>query len=171
MTRWEIYCSIYVSEPHRGVCGSMRLLYSTTRALRRFMGECTPDISKLDCGKCLDVAMNSITIHASGQLGASMVRYSCVLRFDTYKFFQPTADAPPPPCSTPAPPVPQSPPPLSTDTSDSSNKFRTIITTTASDMLTVVLLCLFLRLRKRKHNINVESKFGTNCDSKAKKMI
>ncbi|KAK3010344.1 hypothetical protein RJ639_010946, partial [Escallonia herrerae] len=112
--------------------------------------QCTPDISKLDYGKCLDVAMNSITIHASGQLGASMVRYSCVLRFETYKFFQPMADAP-------APPASQSPPPLSTDTSgDSSNKSRTIITTTASAVLIMVLLCLFLRLRKRKHNINVE---------------
>ncbi|KAK2974805.1 hypothetical protein RJ640_005589 [Escallonia rubra] len=35
---------------------------------------CTPDISKLECGKCLDVAMNGVTIHASGRLGASMGR-------------------------------------------------------------------------------------------------
>ncbi|KAK3010336.1 hypothetical protein RJ639_010938 [Escallonia herrerae] len=51
--------------------------------------QCTPDISKLDCGKCLDVAMGEITRYASGKVGAAITRYSCVLRFETYEFFQP----------------------------------------------------------------------------------
>ncbi|KAK2991005.1 hypothetical protein RJ640_005487 [Escallonia rubra] len=36
------------------------------------LAQCTPDISKLDCGKCLDVAMNDITNHASGKVGAAI---------------------------------------------------------------------------------------------------
>ncbi|KAK2998066.1 hypothetical protein RJ639_025924 [Escallonia herrerae] len=78
--------------------------------------QCTPDISKLDCGKCLEAAMSEIPRYASGKLGAGIVRYSCHLRFETYPFFQLAADAPPPSRSPPAPPTPQSPPPLSTDT-------------------------------------------------------
>ncbi|KAK2974797.1 hypothetical protein RJ640_005581 [Escallonia rubra] len=34
--------------------------------------QCTPDISKLDCGKCLDAAMNDIT-YASGKIGAAII--------------------------------------------------------------------------------------------------
>ncbi|KAK3012028.1 hypothetical protein RJ639_011359 [Escallonia herrerae] len=59
--------------------------------------QCTPDISKLDCGKCLDVAMSEILRYASGKVGAGIVRYSCVLLFETYMFFQPAADTTPPP--------------------------------------------------------------------------
>ncbi|KAK3039725.1 hypothetical protein RJ639_027066 [Escallonia herrerae] len=75
--------------------------------------QCTPDIAKLHCEKCLDDAINDIT-HASGKVGALIIRYSCVLRFEMYQFFQLAVDAPPPPRSTPAPLAPQSPPPLST---------------------------------------------------------
>ncbi|KAK3039726.1 hypothetical protein RJ639_027067 [Escallonia herrerae] len=75
------------------------------------LAQCTPDISKLDCGKCLDAAMNEIPRYASGKVGAGIVRYSCVLRFETYQFFQLAVDAPPPPRSTPAPPTPPPPTP------------------------------------------------------------
>ncbi|KAK2991008.1 hypothetical protein RJ640_005490 [Escallonia rubra] len=30
--------------------------------------QCTPDISEMDCGRCLDMARNGVTIHASGRL-------------------------------------------------------------------------------------------------------
>ncbi|KAK3039738.1 hypothetical protein RJ639_027079 [Escallonia herrerae] len=132
--------------------------------------QCTPDISVQHCKSCLDLARNDVVLYASGKVGAFAIRYSCVLRFETYSFFQPMADAPPPPLrGTPAPPPLQSPPPLSTDTpGGSSNKFRTtiIIAVLTTSALIVVLLCLFLRLRKRKQNVNVESKFDTNYDSK-----
>ncbi|KAK3024828.1 hypothetical protein RJ639_045045, partial [Escallonia herrerae] len=79
--------------------------------------QCTPDLSEMDCGTCLDMARNDIAFSASGKVGAFAVSYNCALRFETYQLFQPTADAPLPPLrSTPAPLALQSPPPLSADT-------------------------------------------------------
>ncbi|KAK3000484.1 hypothetical protein RJ639_021033 [Escallonia herrerae] len=76
--------------------------------------QCTPDISVMDCGRCLDVARTDVTTYCNGRLGCSSIKPSCVLRYETYEFFQPPADAPPPPPlpprSTPAPPTAQPPP-------------------------------------------------------------
>ncbi|KAK3024977.1 hypothetical protein RJ639_042784 [Escallonia herrerae] len=71
------------------------------------MEQCTPDISKLDGGKCLDLATKDIFSCCSGL---------CVIRFEPYPFY--TADArPPPPLAAPPPPILlQSPPPVSTNT-------------------------------------------------------
>ncbi|KAK3024826.1 hypothetical protein RJ639_045043 [Escallonia herrerae] len=72
--------------------------------------QCTPDISEADCGRCLDMARIDMTYFCGGKVGATSVRYSCVLRFELYQFYEPTAHAPPPPRGT------GSPPPFSTDT-------------------------------------------------------
>ncbi|KAK3024824.1 hypothetical protein RJ639_045041 [Escallonia herrerae] len=119
--------------------------------------QCTPDISEADCGRCLDMARIDMTNSCSGKAGATSVRYSCVLRFELYQFYQPTAGAPPPP----PPRGTESPPPSSTDTpGGGSNKSRTIIVVvipTASVVLIVFLICLFLRLRKRKQNMSMRA--------------
>ncbi|KAK3024830.1 hypothetical protein RJ639_045047 [Escallonia herrerae] len=72
--------------------------------------QCTPDISEMDCGRCLDVAMSDVTNYCNGKVGCFSIKPSCVLRYETYQFYQALADAPPPPRSTPAPLSPQPPP-------------------------------------------------------------
>ncbi|KAK3024822.1 hypothetical protein RJ639_045039 [Escallonia herrerae] len=124
-----------------------------TNLLKIYAAEqCTPDISVTDCGRCLDVARTDVTTYCNGRLGCSSIKPSCVLRFETYQFFQPPADAPPPSRSPPPPPAPQPPP----DTpGGGNNKSRTIIIIaipTASAVLIMVLICLFLRSRKEKQN-------------------
>ncbi|KAK3024829.1 hypothetical protein RJ639_045046 [Escallonia herrerae] len=123
--------------------------------------QCTPDISEMDCGRCLDMARNFMTGYAtSGTVGATSIRNSCVLRFEPYQFYQPTADA------TPPPPEPQSPPdtPGTLRARGNNNRSRTIIAIlipTASAVLIVVLICLFIKLRKRKQR-NVKSPRSTH---------
>ncbi|KAK3024966.1 hypothetical protein RJ639_042773 [Escallonia herrerae] len=85
------------------------------------MEQCTPDISKLDCGKCLDLATKDIFSYCSGLYSCFYVRYSCVIRFEPYgPYLFYTVDArPPPPLVAPPPPILlQSPPPVSTNTPD-----------------------------------------------------
>ncbi|KAK3039727.1 hypothetical protein RJ639_027068 [Escallonia herrerae] len=155
--------------------------------------QCTPDISKLDCGKCLDVAMTGITIRASGKIGIAVFldlgrtnsfnirlkhrhhraacrlhqRRSLLLRYQPIPlvryvlvYFHVHT--------------------ISTIWTTHGNEVLETLGTSHRQQqqipdnyyycgfhsLLVVLLCLFLRLRKRKQNINVESKFGTNCDLK-----
>ncbi|KAK3024844.1 hypothetical protein RJ639_045061 [Escallonia herrerae] len=84
--------------------------------------QCTPDISEADCGRCLDMARIDMTNSCSGKVGATSVRYSCVLRFELYQFYQPTAGAPPPP----PPRGTESPPPSSTDTPGTQHVGRVV---------------------------------------------
>ncbi|KAK3024958.1 hypothetical protein RJ639_042765 [Escallonia herrerae] len=71
--------------------------------------QCTPDISRLDCKRCLNSSIEDVFTYCTGRYGCSSIKPSCVLRFETYQFFQLVADAPPPP-------MPQSAPPKSTNT-------------------------------------------------------
>ncbi|KAK3024959.1 hypothetical protein RJ639_042766 [Escallonia herrerae] len=89
-----------------------------TNILRFYATEqCTPDISELDCKSCLNSAMKDVTTDCNGRLGCSSIKPSCVLRYETYQFFQTAADASAPtPLVAPTPPMPQSPPPIPTNT-------------------------------------------------------
>ncbi|KAK3024973.1 hypothetical protein RJ639_042780 [Escallonia herrerae] len=88
--------------------------------------QCTPDISGLDCKKCLDSAIKDVFTYCTGRYGCFSIKPSCVLRFESYEFLQTAADAPsptpivappPPPLVAPPPPILlQSPPPVPTNT-------------------------------------------------------
>ena len=89
--------------------------------------QCTPDLSESSCSNCLEGATNSIPSCCDGKKGGRVVRPSCNVRFETYRFYESTAGNAPPPAVTPTsspsprsadPPLP--PPPAATPTSSDS---------------------------------------------------
>ncbi|CAH9141755.1 unnamed protein product [Cuscuta epithymum] len=68
------------------------------------LGQCTPDLSVLDCRSCLASAIQRLPGCCYSALGARTIYPSCNVRYETYPFYNITAasPAPSPPVSTPS---------------------------------------------------------------------
>ena len=75
--------------------------------------QCTPDLSESSCSNCLEGATNDIPTCCDSKRGGRVVRPSCNLRFETYRFYEFTAAnaPPPPPAATPPSSADLAPPP------------------------------------------------------------
>lgn len=60
-------------------------VYANTRLFG--LAECTRDISRNDCRRCLQTAVDSLPSCCRGNDGASVIMPSCYLRYETYKFY------------------------------------------------------------------------------------
>lgn len=60
------------------------------------------DLSELQCSDCLDRAIGEIPNCCSGKIGGRVLKPSCNFRFETERFYNPTANSPPP---SPPPPA------------------------------------------------------------------
>ncbi|PIN16423.1 hypothetical protein CDL12_10926 [Handroanthus impetiginosus] len=49
--------------------------------------QCTPDISAEDCTKCINEAIKDVPTCCGGFMGATILRPSCTLRFENYRFY------------------------------------------------------------------------------------
>ncbi|KAK8664842.1 hypothetical protein V6N13_084615 [Hibiscus sabdariffa] len=58
------------------------------------LGQCTPDLSSMDCDSCLRFAITNLP---SGSQGGRRLTPSCNVMYETYPFYNRTAVAPPPP--------------------------------------------------------------------------
>ncbi|KAK8594475.1 hypothetical protein V6N13_015397 [Hibiscus sabdariffa] len=58
------------------------------------LGQCTPDLSSIDCDSCLRFAITNLP---SGSQGGRRLTPSCNVMYETYPFYNRTAVAPPPP--------------------------------------------------------------------------
>lgn len=63
--------------------------------------QCTPDLSQLSCSNCLEGATNEIPTCCDGKKGGRVVKPSCNLRYETYRFYGYTAANAPPPAKSP----------------------------------------------------------------------
>lgn len=81
--------------------------------------QCTPDVSEQDCNDCVVAAVRDIPFCCDGKLGGRVIKPSCNLRFENYRFYRVTLDddaatqpllpaAPPPQGSLSPPPPPPS---------------------------------------------------------------
>lgn len=70
--------------------------------------QCTPDLSELECNNCLDSCFGDIPTCCDGKMGGRVVRPSCNVRFEAYRFFddRTVVPLPSPPLSLPIPPQP-----------------------------------------------------------------
>ncbi|XP_052301351.1 cysteine-rich receptor-like protein kinase 10, partial [Populus trichocarpa] len=68
--------------------------------------QCTPDLSKYDCNRCLNLTISYISVWSKNAQGGRVLFPSCNSRFEIYSFYNETA-------VVPLPPPPLSPPPLS----------------------------------------------------------
>ncbi|GKA68302.1 cysteine-rich receptor-like protein kinase 26 [Tanacetum coccineum] len=72
--------------------------------------QCTPDLSKQQCGDCLNIAVHLYMRYHFGCVGGELYLPTCSLRYETYKFFNgSTLVIPTPPILQPS--LPNPPPP------------------------------------------------------------
>ncbi|KAL2324332.1 hypothetical protein Fmac_023390 [Flemingia macrophylla] len=117
--------------------------------------QCTPDLSELQCSKCLVGARAEIPQCCDGKKGGRVVRPSCNLRYEIYPFYASTNIAIP----SPPPPKASALPPSSTDvltTEGKSNTSRTVIAVVVpiiAIVTLVILICICLRMRRSRKQI------------------
>ncbi|KAL9297002.1 hypothetical protein ACSQ67_022898 [Phaseolus vulgaris] len=112
--------------------------------------QCTPDLSRQDCGDCLDWSISTLPKFAKDKVGALVLLPSCNLRFEIYEFYNSTAilDPPLPPALPPAP--------LSLHQEDHGNSLRTaIIIVVPTVIVVLVLLIVIGRYLRRKARQNL----------------
>ncbi|CAK8573784.1 unnamed protein product [Lathyrus sativus] len=113
--------------------------------------QCVPDLSGQDCNDCLVRAISEIPNCCTGKMGGHVLKPSCRLRFDPYRFYSPTTEldsvANPPTDST-------------NNTSSGHNQTRTFIAIAVPLVfvgLVLILICLCLWLRKPKHSFEANN--------------
>ncbi|KAI9078162.1 hypothetical protein K1719_039861 [Acacia pycnantha] len=90
--------------------------------------QCMPDLSEQDCGDCLEKAISSIPLLCNNKIGGRIIKWSCNIRYENYRFYDTTVvDSL----------LPSSPPPASPSSNTSSsqgnhNTSRTVIIIAAS---------------------------------------
>ncbi|KAI4298606.1 hypothetical protein L6164_032143 [Bauhinia variegata] len=110
--------------------------------------QCTPDLSEQECNDCL---VGAISECCDGKGGGRVFRPSCMYRYETFRFSEPTADTPllSPPQVSPSPP----PSTNNNSTEGQSNTSRTFIAVAVpavSFVLLLIFICIYLRLRKSR---------------------
>nr|POE60713.1 cysteine-rich receptor-like protein kinase 29 [Quercus suber] len=121
--------------------------------------QCTPDLSELDCNTCLKDVQDESASCCNGKQGGIFSTPSCVLRYETYRFSDPSAETPPPPPPSPPPELPTSTPGNGGSTS------RTVIIIVVPIVAFVVLIIsIYIFLRARKQPIqseNIDDEIGS----------
>ncbi|THG23990.1 cysteine-rich receptor-like protein kinase 10 [Camellia sinensis] len=125
------------------------------------LAQCTPDLTLLDCNKCLRDGISNFPSCCDGNLGARVLFPSCNVRYESYPFYNVTATAPPPP-----PPVlPSSPGPSASRGKggiSSQLLIAIIVPVGVSVLLFIVSFCFITRKSKKKHDIIEEDTIGND---------
>ncbi|GLT67762.1 hypothetical protein SLA2020_400470 [Shorea laevis] len=103
--------------------------------------QCFPDLSQENCSRCLETAIQRVTF-CGGKIGCYIQQPSCNLRYETSPFFDAGDDIP----------QPSSPPPTEAVLAKGigHSATTTIIISTVASLLGILLLVLWIFLRKRK---------------------
>ncbi|KAL5839813.1 hypothetical protein ACOSQ4_012421 [Xanthoceras sorbifolium] len=119
--------------------------------------QCTPDLSEEECSDCLIEFTRQIPKCCDRKRGGQVVGPSCILRFETYRFYEHTADE----LTTPSPPPLLSPPPppninTTITSGKDNNTYRTmviIVIPALTSVILIICICIFFRVRKSKKEI------------------
>ncbi|KAK4755048.1 hypothetical protein SAY87_008805 [Trapa incisa] len=124
---------------------------------------CTPDLSELQCSDCLDSVIGDLPNYCGGKIGGRVVVPSCNVRYEVYRFYDPSAS---PPSAPPPPPTPNTtsnsaePP---SNVGGSSNTDRAVIMAVVAIgavflLAAISVFCIIYRRRKAKlAYANIES--------------
>ncbi|XP_022845905.1 putative receptor-like protein kinase At4g00960 [Olea europaea var. sylvestris] len=110
--------------------------------------QCTTDLTSKDCSTCLTEVTGVISQCCSGKQGFGILTPSCILRYETYPFFNdiPRPAPPPPQVSAPAPQILVPP-------GEDDNTTRPIIINTIVPIVAGLILALFIgiviRMRRK----------------------
>ncbi|GMI77545.1 cysteine-rich RLK (RECEPTOR-like protein kinase) 10 [Hibiscus trionum] len=119
------------------------------------LAQCTPDLSTMDCDRCLQFAMGNLP---TGVRGGRLLTPSCNVRYEIYRFYNQTAVAPPPP----PPATPRTPPPGG----NGRRTWQIIVAVIAPIIVAILFLflaCCLLKRRARKKSEHVQAENG-GCD-------
>ncbi|XP_020421409.1 LOW QUALITY PROTEIN: putative receptor-like protein kinase At4g00960 [Prunus persica] len=135
--------------------GSLRKFAAATATAPNFqtihgLAQCTPDLTEQVCSDCLGSSLADIPKYFQGMQGALISKPSCNVRYETYRFVDPTTIRPLPS----SPPPLSSPPSLSTSTGGSkSNRSQTVIIIIVPIVVYVIFFCICLRVRRTKKKL------------------
>ncbi|KAL2324326.1 hypothetical protein Fmac_023384 [Flemingia macrophylla] len=126
--------------------------------------QCTPDLTELQCNKCLFALITFIQTCCAGKVRGRLFTPSCNLRFDTTPYLESTTDVPPSltPQSLPSPP----PSVATTSKKGKGNSWRTVIVIIAAIVFVIILVVTFtcIYLRRRKPSMYVEGEYESDYD-------
>ncbi|KAK1412265.1 hypothetical protein QVD17_33370 [Tagetes erecta] len=107
--------------------------------------QCTPDLSETQCSDCLEDLTNRIALYFNGRVGGRIFVPMCNVQYETYRFFNQTAQQQQPPPPPPPPVLQPSPPP------GKKNRTRIIVIIISVIVIVILaLLCIVIRLRKKR---------------------
>ncbi|KAM7265248.1 hypothetical protein ACFE04_002931 [Oxalis oulophora] len=122
---------------NEAIVGNSKLKYAADKAnftLTQYiyaMVQCTPDLSKSDCDKCLTQSISDYESSRYGYRGGVIYRPNCVYRWELYSFYNEVDNAPPPS-------PPKTPP--SPHTGDGGVSAKTIAIIVGSAVLSIALV-------------------------------
>nr|GMD83075.1 cysteine-rich receptor-like protein kinase 25 [Ipomoea batatas] len=110
------------------------------------LGQCTPDISELDCQTCLKTAVQLLSTCCDSALGARVLSPSCNVRYELYLFYNPKVQRTP----------------VVDDASNSRNSFPKVIVAIVVPVIGIIFFIIvglcFVRLRNvKKRNITTKT--------------
>ncbi|CAL5410850.1 unnamed protein product [Camellia sinensis] len=124
------------------------------------LAQCTPDLTLLDCNKCLRDGISNFPSCCDGNLGARVLFPSCHVRYETYPFYNVSATSlllspvPPPPPLTPTP----TPGPTSSSGNEGKKGKIISISTSVSAFIVIGLLGCFIHYQRRKARTEKEER-------------
>ncbi|XP_028787883.1 cysteine-rich receptor-like protein kinase 10 [Neltuma alba] len=126
--------------------------------------QCTPDLSQQDCSDCLKTAISELPGCCFTKRGGRVIKPSCNVRYENYRFFGPVAEHSPLP-----PPSPISPPRTPTSKGHSRKSIKTIIAIVLPTVATILLLIsvfsiICLRMRKTRDAIQKEAELDDETE-------
>ncbi|XP_027154844.1 cysteine-rich receptor-like protein kinase 10 [Coffea eugenioides] len=137
--------------------------YSTFQRLYA-LGQCTPDLSSLDCENCLRNAISQIPTFCNNRRGCRITFFNCNIRYELYKFYNSVSPAPEPASSSSSPPP--SPPPPSNSTSSEEGggiSTQTIVAIVVPISLAIVLLVVGFCIARRSKKTYVCTIFSVGA--------
>ncbi|KAJ6890429.1 cysteine-rich receptor-like protein kinase 26 [Populus alba x Populus x berolinensis] len=124
--------------------------------------QCTPDISERDCGICLQKGMGEMESCSGGREGGRILRPSCMVWFEVFRFYIipagsvddplqfPPGAAPILPPQPPSPPSPANASPLN----ETRNKIVIIIVVAVASLVTLItIICALFLWRRMKQKV------------------
>ncbi|XP_054787225.1 cysteine-rich receptor-like protein kinase 44 isoform X3 [Prosopis cineraria] len=122
--------------------------------------QCTPDLSQQDCFDCLTKAISEFLNCCTTKRGARVIKPSCNVRYENFRFYEPMAkDSPPPPS-------PSLPPPTSASKGDNKTSRTIIATVVPIAAIIILLISIFIYFRMRKPRETIELLFAADDEIK-----
>ncbi|XP_042988638.1 cysteine-rich receptor-like protein kinase 26 [Carya illinoinensis] len=116
---------------------------------------CTPDLDELDCKSCLEQTTAEVFSCCYGKQGGRYISPSCDLRYETYTFYDPIAEAPPPSLLPPS-----SPPTEGKEGNPSRTTIAIVVSAIGSLVLIIIGIFIFYSRVIKKTGEKVKSKFN-----------